>query len=455
MSDFVRDILKVAKAVLSSVQVKEVDGEMVVTGSYLEMKDIFPHLKKMGFRYNGGDRSWSKPLSSITDKDRQTINELIETKGADTSKVKAEAESEIRKHKFEIYPVITRQDGFVIQNVPYGELRDKLYRMGGKRASDGYVFFYSEISVETVKNVLSLLEEYEGKEKFQRDEILNYVKQHIDGKSWDGGGIRAELQGNIVCIYTSDKKYRPVVVYNLERAKWVGYWEVPLWENTVANFKLFVKAAEKAEEETQKEIQQTYHGNKIVFSLGEGYDGRIWFKEGDVIANPKRRKVSDPEYIKVIEIKSRYFSQDGMSFGVGAERGHIWRVFARPATDSESAELRKQKEEELSKTSALNKLEAIAESIRKNGTYPHGDNKPEGQTIYLNDKTIAYGGGEWFVVGPRGIWFVQNNGADGDDWSLNNVVTGGAGAIGWVVPYDEALGEEIQRLAEIAHLKVE
>jgi len=59
------------------------------------------------------------------------------------------------------------------------------------------------------------------------------------------------------------------------------------------------------------------------------------------------------------------------------------------------------------------------------------------------------------VVGPKGIWFVRNNGADGDDWSINNVLTGGAGAIGWVVPYDKTLAEEIQRLAEIARLRVE
>ena len=50
-----------------------------------------------------------------------------------------------------------------------------------------------------------------------------------------------------------------------------------------------------------------------------------------------------------------------------------------------------------------------------------------------------YGGGYRFIIGDEAVWFIRNNGADGDDWSRNNVETGGAGAIGWVVPYDREL----------------
>lgn len=43
---------------------------------------------------------------------------------------------------------------------------------------------------------------------------------------------------------------------------------------------------------------------------------------------------------------------------------------------------------------------------------------------------------------------MENNGADGGDWSRNNVVTGGAGAIGWRVPPDDALANQINSLHE-------
>lgn len=40
-----------------------------------------------------------------------------------------------------------------------------------------------------------------------------------------------------------------------------------------------------------------------------------------------------------------------------------------------------------------------------------------------------YGCGSWLHVFGEDLFFVQNNGADGDDWSRNNYDTGGAGAI--------------------------
>ena len=74
-----------------------------------------------------------------------------------------------------------------------------------------------------------------------------------------------------------------------------------------------------------------------------------------------------------------------------------------------------------------------AELIQKHGTRPANE-QPEGQRIL--DTQNIYGGGDWFVIGKDCIWYCQNNGMDGDDWSHNNVRTGGAGAIGWKIPMD-------------------
>lgn len=57
-----------------------------------------------------------------------------------------------------------------------------------------------------------------------------------------------------------------------------------------------------------------------------------------------------------------------------------------------------------------------------------------------------YGGGEWWVIQPKWIWRIRNNGHDGDDWGRNNVNTGGAGAIGHRVPYSEELAAQIRGL---------
>ena len=71
----------------------------------------------------------------------------------------------------------------------------------------------------------------------------------------------------------------------------------------------------------------------------------------------------------------------------------------------------------------------------------------EGEVIqHPTNPENAWGGGEWWVIQKEWIWHVQNNGFDGDDWSRNNVETGGAGAIGVRVPYSEELADKIRSL---------
>ena len=60
-----------------------------------------------------------------------------------------------------------------------------------------------------------------------------------------------------------------------------------------------------------------------------------------------------------------------------------------------------------------------------------------------------YGGGWWYVIQADKIWYVANNGSDGDLWSLNNVRTGGAGAIGQYVSFDAALASKIRKLTKL------
>ncbi|MFZ5501787.1 MAG: hypothetical protein ACOY58_07765 [Candidatus Micrarchaeota archaeon] len=64
------------------------------------------------------------------------------------------------------------------------------------------------------------------------------------------------------------------------------------------------------------------------------------------------------------------------------------------------------------------------------------------------DPMDIHGGGRWFVIQPkRGwIWMIKNNGHDGADWTLNNVATHGAGAIGVRVRYTPELAEKIRAL---------
>jgi hypothetical protein len=73
---------------------------------------------------------------------------------------------------------------------------------------------------------------------------------------------------------------------------------------------------------------------------------------------------------------------------------------------------------------------------------------PPGELIYIDDTGLLYGGGSWIVVEPDGehLWYVKNNGSDGDMWANNNVATGGAGALGYRVK----VTPEVRALAEVS-----
>ena len=111
---------------------------------------------------------------------------------------------------------------------------------------------------------------------------------------------------------------------------------------------------------------------------------------------------------------------------------------------------KKRREEKKKKAQELQeKLDDIKKAF-ENAEYPDPENnmmRVEGEVIQhpTNPENI-YGGGEWWVIQENWIWHIRNNGHDGDNWSVNNVRTGGAGAIGHRVPYSEELAAQIRSL---------
>jgi hypothetical protein len=186
----------------------------------------------------------------------------------------------------------------------------------------------------------------------------------------------------------------------------------------------------------------------IRLSGGSGYGCHGW-QDGQVIRSGKRRiEAGGPEYLYVISASERYVRDDGMSCGVGDEEGYIYAAVCRAATDEEAAPVKARIAAAEQRKAATEELGRIRDEIKANGDRPDGDNQPEGERV--SDTQNIYGGGDWFVVGPAHIWYVRNNGADGDDWQYNNVRTGGAGAIGWRVPYTTELDVRLRAAAETA-----
>lgn len=171
----------------------------------------------------------------------------------------------------------------------------------------------------------------------------------------------------------------------------------------------------------------------IEWSQGEGYGGE-YLSKGELVY---RSQGGVSRWYVITECSSRYFREDGMSFGVGDEQGRVYYYTARPATEAEYAEAeaeRVEAEERRAKKAIVDKsLGAGGPFDISSGEWVPGDNVLRGEEVERDTRYRIYGAGDWFFVeeGSQYVWYVRNNGMDGDDWSRNNIRTGGAGGCGW------------------------
>ena len=470
--------------ICEDISYKEVEGVFIVSGSYNDMKEVFPKLKSKGFRYNPSDKSWRIKSDKLTDVKRKNVMDLLDI---DKRNLKVADEKEnVFKDNLEIIKSIPDYKYFKIKidenkktlgvSGKTYDVKNMFYNIGAKWSDyDKSYVFDLEKKYGDLKSFFDILKKEDdniGKaekisdEKFQK--MIDFAKEKMDGKEWLGGSVSSRVRKGkdekgefwFIIIESNDKKYRDAIKLNFVNAVWnASKWWIKLTlysyssvDSLERSIKGFLHDIEEMETDFKKDLEDYKSGSKIRWSEGSGYSGNLYYKSGDVIVNKKKKSDSDPDYLYVLNFESKFFKEDGLSFGVGDDSGYIYTITARPATDEESAGLRKEREKELGKAQALKNLYIISKKIVKDGEMPK-DAKPEGRTYYLSKDGMLYGGGDWFVVGTDKIWYIRNNGMDGDNWANNNVMTGGAGAIGWYVPYKEELAKEIEGYYDVPGLE--
>lgn len=182
-------------------------------------------------------------------------------------------------------------------------------------------------------------------------------------------------------------------------------------------------------------------------SGGSGYGCWPWSPGQVVHCADYLRERGYPEYVTVVRVGERYYGHDGMSFGVGDDTGYVYWAECREAAAEEIAAKRAEEDAAQKVARAKARVTEIARQIVNHGERPENAGVVKGDVLL--DTQNVYGGGDWFVLQPDWIWYVRNNGADGDDWSRNNVATGGAGAIGWRIPFSKELANELRQLERL------
>lgn len=225
---------------------------------------------------------------------------------------------------------------------------------------------------------------------------------------------------------------------------------------------IMVKAKAEAQEREIREswVVKTLAGS-IITQLSTGEDFSLYGLTAELPKDIWNQIKQYTEYIRREDVGTDIDMYDDFKGGwtVAPKAEEVLKAIAeRIATPEqreiakkiiiERGEMRKKTEEKKQANKQKHQMLDDIETTFASAEYPEGNFRLEGERIedpfYPQD---IYGGGRWFVILPEWIWFVKNNGHDGDDWSRNNVQTGGAGAVGVRVKYSAELAEKIRRLA--------
>ena len=453
INDISQELIKVAKTILSGpINMWEKGDVVYIKGDFNSIRPFLKRLRNNGFDFDRPSKTWYAANGNIS---KRGFPKLKKDMGLDVPPIDPEQQKKIvfgifNKYSFSHFLAEANKTTLFVKGDTY-DLRHNFNDAGFHWASTmkGYISSYEAINLDKLKILLKLMKEQDEDQDDRIDQVRKYVKGLIT-TSWLGGRISIQVGKNKITISTSSSKYRNLIKSVFVYSKWNGSaWEVPYKKTDIDEIQSFVKEAENLEDNFQKTMtEENGKGNNFMFNMGSGYGGDRYSK-GLVFHRDKTPLKDSPEWIYILDVKSTYFSEDGLSFGVGEDEGYMYHVYYREATSNEYAPYIVKQQKSISKSEALKELNQIAKDIRKNGTHPKGMNKPKGDQIYLNKNSIIYGSGSWFVIGSGKIWFVENNGADGDNWDYNNVSTGGAGAIGWYISFSDKLADRINQLSKM------
>ncbi|MDY6037479.1 MAG: hypothetical protein SPI74_00545 [Eubacterium sp.] len=200
------------------------------------------------------------------------------------------------------------------------------------------------------------------------------------------------------------------------------------------------KEIEKCREEIENiRLKRESQYKKFAFAAANGFYGK-----------PSKGELFVENNTPYEVISSYYHKDDGWSFGVMSEEWYS--VKAKDISDTEYGRkylekyLENRKWNELKSSAMTQKniaYKSLVNEIMNNGERYAGENislnKIKGNDI-INTVDI-YGGGYIIRVSDDKVWYIVENGMDGDDWSLNNISTGGAGAYGFFAEYDKVKGK--------------
>lgn len=408
------------------VELTEANGMVYVSGPYhLMSENVNPRLKSQGFRWDGGERRWEIPAAKLTPLKRKNLMKLIEpltaagaaSSGEDLRSPKQKIEDEVNRRKTE---------GLCL-NPPY-ELKDKAKSLGGIWDSLGGVWCMPDAkSLAELREAINQTPKMVALREISRRKSerlgVNIPYEYRDeakslGGLWDADGRTWYLPDE-----SSKKKLLDKIEVDQESARQVAQRHLE-------------EKRERGEAERKRLGLQTYY-----------FPGHSRGDHPAIGHTFRDRKTGD--FMVVVDVKSVFYREDGLLFGLPDDTGWMHTVTAKPAEDESAIQgIKDREQQELTVAQARTRRKEIVKLFRDRGDFPstYTDLRRDDRLVLSGWNSVAYGGGDWFVVTSSHIWYVQNNGGDGDNWGANNIVTGGAGAMGWRMPRTDEMVSELGQL---------
>lgn len=419
------------------IDVQEKDGILSVRGPYGEMAEVYPKLKTWGFRYNGTDRSWWIKADALTPLKRKRFDELV-----GPQKPVAPPPPKAPPPLVELTPrlkdladrALAMKADLAMVGVAVGYFKSlmppaynlyfegaigpfgpALHKAGAETSGGRATFNLLKTDADDLDRFLDSITPQIAAAKKKVETIANLVGPI---RGWFGVSFVPNTKATEYSLMGKSFPYAKAVKKHFRQPRFFNGWIVSALKEDPADFEAFIKAADQVSKDLAAEAQKK--------------------SEPAPARTPPRRENSRPGYCRrcggLVPAGQGWLS---LEYDDDNDRDK-WTVEHKDRKVCDSVLEVQRMEAELANNRAKARKE-LREYATTKGVMPTGMNELDGKRVYLQKQGIVYGGGSWVVIEPdeRHFWYVENNGMDGDNWSYNNVVTGGAGAIGYRAPLDD------------------
>lgn len=348
------------------------------------------------------------------------------------------------------FPVVLFEEGKDIQlteqkrryefRFPYNkDLKDKLKSYGARWDGRNKIWYMAK-GETYLEEAFELFKEYADRLVEKKKEKEAY-KQELKRRRQEGLGANIPYEHNDIA-----KNYD--AIFNRRYKTW--YFPSPDAKQEALE-ELQDRLAEERRKKQEREMGQILKKveNRLDRDVSVSDIEKVTFSGRSRRDTPnlghvyRRRK--DGQTVEIVHVGRPEKITEGRSFGYNFDEGWLWTAYVVPASQDDQDRLESEDKAKKDLRDAIKDSDQLAKKIREEGEYPDGpvklDTMPK---LSIRDRdSILYGGGSWFHIEPGAwIWFVQNNGADGDNWSRNNTKSGGE--IAYRLPFDQDIADRIK-----------